>query len=69
MITLFLTSNSVRYLGISNDFLKILLESHGGFLIQGEDYFLGVSLPDYISCDVNKSLKKTTIKVGSIEQA
>ena len=48
MITLFRTSDTARSLGISNNYLKNLRESQGGFLIQGEDYFLGVSVTDSI---------------------
>tara|TARA_R100000654_G_scaffold72257_1_gene103930 strand:- start:2880 stop:3122 length:243 start_codon:yes stop_codon:yes gene_type:complete len=58
MITLFRTSDAARYLGISNNYLKNLRESHGGFLIEGEDYFLGVSVTDSIRWDVDKIRKK-----------
>ena len=58
MITLFRTSDAARYLGISNNYLKNLRESHGGFLIQGEDYFLGASVTDSIRWDVDKIRKK-----------
>ena len=51
MITLFRTSDAARFLGISNNYLKNLRESHGGFLIEGEDYFLGVSVTDSIRSD------------------
>ena len=58
MITLFRTSDAARFLGISNNYLKNLRESHGGFLIEGEDYFLGVSVTDSIRWDVDKIRKK-----------
>ena len=58
MITLFRTSDAARFLNISNNYLKSLRESHGGFLIEGEDYFLGVSVTDSIRWDVEKIRKK-----------
>ena len=69
MITLFRTSDAARYLGISNNYLKNLRESHGGFLKEGEDYFLGVSVTDSIRWNVDKIRKKCTIKVGSLDMA
>ena len=56
--TVFRTSDAARYLGNSNNYLKNLRESHGGFLIEGEDYFLGVSMTDSIRWDVDKIRKK-----------
>ena len=35
MIILFRMSDAARFLGISNNYLKNLRESHGGFLIEG----------------------------------
>ena len=58
MITLYRTSDAARYLGISNNYLKNLRDSHGGFLIEGEDYFLGASLTDSIRWDVVNVRKK-----------
>tara|TARA_Y100001972_G_scaffold114706_1_gene150591 strand:+ start:130 stop:375 length:246 start_codon:yes stop_codon:yes gene_type:complete len=56
--TVFRTSDAARYLGISNNYLKNLRESHGGFLVEGEDYFLGVSVTDSLRWDVEKIRRK-----------
>ena len=58
MITVLRTSLAAQHLGISNNYLKNLRESHGVFLIEGEDYFLGVSVTDSIRWDVEKIRKK-----------
>ena len=56
--TVFRTSDAARYLGISNNYLKNLRESHESFLIQGKSYFFGVSFTDSLRWDVEKIRKK-----------
>ncbi len=45
--TVFLMSDAARYLSISNNYLKNLRKSQGGFLVDSVDYFYGVSVTDY----------------------
>tara|TARA_Y100000589_G_scaffold14971_1_gene12182 strand:- start:77 stop:325 length:249 start_codon:yes stop_codon:yes gene_type:complete len=52
------TSVAAAELGISTVYLKNLREEYGGFLVGGEDYFLGVSQTDSIKWDVAKVAKK-----------
>ena len=56
--TVFLMSDAARYLSISNNYLKNLRKSQGGFLVDSVDYFYGVSVTDYFRQDIEKIRRK-----------
>ena len=47
------TPDAARYLQVSESFLKRKRDTHGGFLVGGEHYFLGASSNASIRWDVD----------------
>ena len=52
------TPDAAKYLQISESFLKRKRDTHGGFLVGGEHYFLGASSNASIRWDVDAITRK-----------
>ena len=61
------TPDAVKHLQVSQSYLKRLRDSHGGFLVGGEHYFLGASSNASIRWDVDL-IQKELHKRGRIQR-
>ena len=52
------TPDAAQHLQVSQSYLKRLRDTHGGFLVGGEHYFLGVSSNASIRWDVDRIQKE-----------
>ena len=52
------TPDAARYPQVSQSYLKRLIDTHGGFLVGGEHYFLGASSNASIRWDVDRIQKE-----------
>ena len=64
---LLLTQDAAKHLQVSQSYLKRLRDSHGGFLVGGEHYFLGASSNASIRWDVDL-IQKELHKRGRIQR-
>ena len=60
------TPDAAKHLQVSESYLKRLRDSHGGFLVGGEHYFLGASSNASIRWDVDL-IQKELHKRGRIQ--
>lgn len=61
------TPDAAKHLQVSQSYLKRLRDSHGGFLVGGEHYFLGASSNASIRWDVDL-IQKELHKRGRIQR-
>ena len=61
------TPDAAQHLQVSQSYLKSLRDTHGGFLVGGEDYFLGASSNASIRWDVDR-IQKELHKRGRIQR-
>ena len=61
------TPDAAKHLQVSQRYLKRLRDSHGGFLVGGEHYFLGASSNASIRWDVDL-IQKELHKRGRIQR-
>ena len=61
------TPDAAEYLKVSQSYLKRLRDTHGGFLVSGEHYFLGASSNASIRLDVDR-IQKELHKRGRIQR-
>ena len=61
------TPDAAKHLQLSQSYLKRLRDSHGGFLVGGEHYFLGASSNASIRWDVDL-IQKELHKRGRIQR-
>ncbi len=61
------TPDAAKHLQVSESYLKRLRDSHGGFLVGGEHYFLGASSNASIRWDVDL-IQKELHKRGRIQR-
>ena len=61
------TPDAAKHLQVSQSYLKRLSDSHGGFLVGGEHYFLGASSNASIRWDVDL-IHKELHKRGRIQR-
>ena len=61
------TPDAAKHLQVSQSYLKRLRDSHGGFLVGGEHYFLGASYNASIRWDVDL-IQKELHKRGRIQR-
>ena len=62
------TPDAAQYLQVSQSYLKSLRDTHGGFLVGGEHYFLGASSNASIRWDVD-CIQKELHKRGRMQRA
>ena len=61
------TPDAAQHLQVSQSYLKSLRDTHGGFLVGGEHYFLGASSNASIRRDVDR-IQKELHKRGRIQR-
>ena len=61
------TPDAAQHLQVSQSYLKSLRDTHGGFLVGGEHYFLGASSNASIRWDVDR-IQKELHKRGRIQR-
>ena len=61
------TPDAAQHLQVSQSYLKRLRDTHGGFLVGGEHYFLGASSNASIRWDVSSSQRELH-KRGGIQR-
>ena len=61
------TPDAAQHLQVSQSYLKRLRDTHGGFLVGGEHYFLGASSSASIRWDVS-SIQRELHKRGRIQR-
>ena len=61
------TPDSARHLQVSQSYLKSLRDTHGGFLVGGEHYFLGASSNASIRWEVDR-IQEELHKRGRIQR-
>tara|TARA_A100001011_G_scaffold337300_1_gene367371 strand:+ start:734 stop:961 length:228 start_codon:yes stop_codon:yes gene_type:complete len=61
------TPDAAQHLQVSQSYLKRLRDTHGGFLVGGEHYFLGASSNASIRWDVS-SIQRELHKRGRIQR-
>ena len=61
------TPDAAQHLQVSQSYLKSLRDTHGGFLVGGEHYFLGASSNASILWDVDR-IQKELHKRGRIQR-
>ena len=62
------TPDAAQHLQVSQSYLKSLRDTHGGFLVGGEHYFLGASSNASIRWDVDR-IQKELHKRGRMQRA
>ena len=61
------TPDAAKYLQVSESYLKRLRDTHGGFLVGGEHYFLGASSNSSIRWDCD-AIRHELHKRGCIQR-
>ena len=61
------TPDAAQHLQVSQSYLKRLRDTHGGFLVGGEHYFLGASSNGSIRWDVS-AIQRELHKRGRIQR-